>query len=235
MNNGACDPSRQNNREGPSSQMPSVYAGAVQLLFEMNHAEEALEIAEAWHARAFLEVLTESRIDLRRDLSPEQNTREDKLLENISRIQKELWTPSLAKEREQTLSAELQNVETSLEAFQLEIRRTNPRYASVKYPQPLKPENIAKELLDADTALIEFVLGEKQSFAWVIHNDKIAAITLPAERDISALISEYRTALTEKVSSLTAARAAIKLNAISRQLYQKLLQPLERIWRRLTN
>jgi CHAT domain-containing protein len=204
-----------------------VYAGAIELLFAMQRKEEALEIAEAWHARAFLDVLTESRIDLRRDLSREQKTREDKLLENIARIQKELWAPNLATERERALKAELLQAESSLETFQLEIRRANPRYASVKYPQPLEPARIAQELLDDSTALIEYVLGEKQSFAWVIRRGKIAAVTLPAEKEISPLITEYQTALSEKVSSVTAARATTKLNAISRQLYQKLFQPLE--------
>jgi CHAT domain-containing protein/tetratricopeptide (TPR) repeat protein len=204
-----------------------IYAGAIELLFALKRGEEALEIAEAWHARSFLDILTESRIDLRRELSRAQKTREDKLLENIARIQKELWAANLTKDREPTLRSELQTAEAALETFQLELRRANPRYASVKYPQPLKPERIAQDALDADTALIEFVLGERQSFAWVIQRGKIAAVTLPAEKDIVALLTAHRSVLTEKVSALTAAAATAKLNAISHQLYQTLLQPLE--------
>jgi CHAT domain-containing protein len=204
-----------------------VFTRTIAFLVAQNRSEEALEIAEAYHARAFLDVLAESRIDLRKELDAAQKQREAELYKRIARIQKELWQPALPAERAAQLRKDLQAAEHDLMLFQVELRRTNPRYASVKYPQPLKPTNIAAELLDADTALIEFVLGEEKSFAWVIRPGKITAVTLPAKKAITEQIMSYRAALQEKVSALNVAQATTKLNAIGQRLYQSLLQPLE--------
>jgi CHAT domain-containing protein len=205
----------------------SVFTRAIDFLVTQNRAEEALEIAEKYHARAFLDVLAESRIDLRKDLDAAQKKQESELFARIAKIQKELWQPTLPVARAAQLRQELQVAENDLTLFQVELRRANPRYASVKYPQPLKPADIAKTLLKPDSALIEFVLGEKKSFAWVVRPDKITAVTLPAGKDIAALLMTYRAALSERVSSQNVTEATTKLNASGQQLYQQLLQPLE--------
>lgn len=204
-----------------------VFAGAIGSLLSLNRVSEALEVAEAYHARAFSDVLAESKIDLRKELSASQKLREEDLFSRIATIQKELWSPSLSKEREQQLQTELRKAEQQLEEFQLEIRRAIPRYAEVRYPQPIKPERIAKELLDADTALVEFVLGATQSYAWVIHQDKLSSTVLPPEKEIGQLIKDYRAALSEQFSPLATNRAIAGLYARSRKLHQKLFAPLE--------
>src|SRR5581483_9623879 len=76
-----------------------------------------------------------------------------------------------------------------------------PRYARAKAPPPLPHERVAAEVLDSETALVEYVLGDKQSFAWVVFRGR--------------------------VSSQAAAQAIAKLKAQSQPLYQKLFQPLE--------
>jgi CHAT domain-containing protein len=204
-----------------------IFAGAIDLLISLKKEAEAFEIAEAYHARTFLDVLTESRIDLRRELTAAQKQREEAGFNRIATIQKELWNPALARERQLQLQKELQQAERELEAFQLELRRVVPRYASVSYPQLMKPERIAKELLDADTALIEFVLSDEKSFAWVIYQGKLSSITLPPRQEIDALVAEYRQTLSGKVSALTVNSAMAKTSGKSQQLYQKLFAPLE--------
>jgi CHAT domain-containing protein len=215
-------------RAGLGSSLHDAFVSAIDFLFSLNREAEALEIAEAYHARAFLDVLAESKIDLRTQLSQEHRKREDQIFESIASIQKELWKPDLTREREKRLKEDLQRAESELETFQLEMRRINPRYASVKYSQPVKPEFIAKELLDSDSALIEYVLGEKRSFAWVVHKDKITAVILPPKKEIDDLVKEYREALTEKVSALTMGQATAKLHAKGQLLYEKLFRPLDR-------
>ncbi len=204
-----------------------VFTGAIEFLLSHGRTSEALEVAEAYHARAFLDVLAESRIESLGELNQQQKEREDKIFERIAGIQKELWQPNIVPETEQRLKGKLAAAENELEAFRLELRRANPRYASIESPQPIKSENISKELLGGDTALIEFVLSDQKSFAWVIHQDKIFSIVLPPRKEIETAIAEYRELLSEKVSSLTAAQAVAKLKVKGRAVYQKLFQPLE--------
>jgi CHAT domain-containing protein len=214
-------------RAGLASSFREVFVSAIDFLFSLRRETEALEIAEAYHGRAFLDVLAESKIDLRAQVSREHRKREDQIFESISSIQKELWKPELTEEREKRLKEDLRRAESELETFQLEMRRANPRYARVKYSQPVKPESIAKALLDSDTALIEYVLGEKKSFAWVVHQDKITSVILPPKQQIDDLIQDYREALSGKVSSLTMGQATARLKAKSQQLYEKIFRPLD--------
>jgi CHAT domain-containing protein len=204
-----------------------VFTGAIEFLLGQRRTAESLEVAEAYHARAFLDVLNESRIDPAGNLTLEQKEREDKYFERIAGIQKELWQPNIAPEAEPQLKTKLATAENELEAFRLELRRANPHYASVESPQPIKSENIANDLLGSGTALIEFVLGDQKSFAWVVSQNKIFSVLLPPRKEIETALAEYRELLSEKVSSLTAAQAVTKLKAKGRAVSQRIFQPLE--------
>lgn len=204
-----------------------VFTGAIDFLLSQHRLAESLEVAESYHARAFLDVLTESRIDSSGELTPRQKEREDEIFARIAGIQKELWQANVAPETEQQLKSKLAAAENDLDTFHLELRRASPRYASIEAPQPIKPEAISKDLLEADTALVEFVLSDQKSFAWVVHQSKISSAVLPPRKEIETAIAEYQELLSEKVSSLTAVQAVTKLKIKGRALYQKLFQPLE--------
>jgi CHAT domain-containing protein len=214
-------------RAGIVATRHQVFVGAIELLLRLAQAEEAFEVAEAYHARAFLDVLAEAGLDSMTESSPAQQAREDRLLEQIASIQKELWQPEATAEQQQHLKRQLAEAEKALEAFRLEQRRADPRYAGIKAPQPLSHNRIAAELLDAETALIEYVLGDRQSFAWVVFQGQISSVVLPPSKELAVAVADYRTASSSKVSSLTAAQAIAKLKTYSQQLYQQLFQPLE--------
>ncbi len=214
-------------RAGIVATHQQVFAGAIELLLSLARVEEAFEVAESYHARAFLDVLAEVGLDAVTELDPAQQAQEDQLFEQISSIQKELWQPEITAEQEQRLQRQLAEAENALERFRLEQRRADPRYARVKAPQPLPYKRIATELLNAETALIEYVLSYHQSFAWVVFQGKVSFVRLPSSKELTEAVAAYRTAAASKVSSQTAAQAIAKLSAQNQQLYQKLFQPLE--------
>ncbi len=214
-------------RAGILATRQQVFAGAIDLLLKMARPEEAFDVAEAYHARAFLDVLAESALDDLDDLTPEQKAQEDRLFEQISAIQKKLWQPDLPPEPEEKFKRELADAENALDLFRLELRRADPRYAGIKAPQPLSHNRVAAELLEAGTALVEYVLGDKQSFAWVVFQGKVSSVALPPGKELTAAVTAYRAASSSKVSSQSAAQTIAKLKAQSWQLYQKLFQPLE--------
>jgi CHAT domain-containing protein len=217
----------ETSRAGIVATRHQVFAGAIELLLSLSHPEEAFDVAESYHARAFLDVLAETGLDNSQELSPAQQAQEDRRFERISAIQRELWRADAGPEKVQRLKRELAEAERELELFRLEQRRADPRYAGIKTPQPLPCGRIATELLDPQTALIEYVLGDRRSFAWVIAQGRVSSVVLPPGKELSALVSEYRAAASTKVSSQTAAQAIAKLKAQSQRIYQKLFQPLE--------
>lgn len=214
-------------RAGIVASRHNVFAGAIDFLLSQQQTTEALEVAEAYHARAFLDVLAGAGIEAAPDLTAAQREEEDKLFVNIANVQKELWKPELKPEEEKQLNRKLEEAEAVLDTFHLKVRRDNPRYSRVSSPTPIKADRIAKELLPSDTALIEFVLGEQKSFAWIIQQNALTAVTLPPGKEIEALVQQYREIFAGKIGSPSVQQEIAKQKAQGRQIYKKLFQPLE--------
>ncbi len=205
----------------------TVYAETADLLVELHRESEALEVAERGRARAFLDTLALSRTGLAEELTPEQRKREDEILAHISSVQKNLWKENISPDEERKLKAELTSAEDGLEAFHLEVRHSNPRYASIQYPEPVNVSRMQKDLLDAQTVLVEFLLGKKRSLVWVVSRDKLSVGILPPRREIEDEVSDYRKALTGRISALTLAGSLAEVAPAGRKLYRSLLQPVE--------
>jgi CHAT domain-containing protein len=197
-----------------------IFADTVALLLTEKKVDEALAISEKYHARAFLDLLVESRANLRQVLPRELLDREATISKKISATQRELWQEGISKEREQQLKKDLADEENSLEQFQLEVRRSNPRYAALKYLEPLSTQTIQREMLDNQTGLLEYFVGEEKSFAWLVTKDKVSFATLPGAKDLNRLVGDYRKSIAEKSSPAT-------FVAQSHQLYHTLIQPFE--------
>ncbi len=219
-------------RAGIVASRQQVFAGAISLLLSQSKPEEAFEVAESYHARAFLDVLAETGLEATEELTPAQQEHEDQLFEQISGIQRQFWQresgqPELTAEQETQLKQKLAEAEGALQMYRLELRRADPRYASVKAPPTIGFARVATELLDKETALIEFVLGENRSYVWILQAGKLNAINLPPRKELESLVTAFHAASTAKVNSTTAAAAISKLKTQSQPLYETLFQPLE--------
>ena len=213
-------------RAGVLGKSRAVYAEAADLLYETHHEGEALEMAERGRARAFLDMLAESRMGVLDEAKAEQGRREAAILGRISQIQKELWnekSPEAAKKRE----AELAAAEADLQGFHVAVRQSDPRYASIHYPEPVRVSEMQSELLDEHTVLVEYLLGEKRSLAWVVTRKGIVTVSLPARKVIEDQASSYRKALTQRVSTLTVRESLGEIRRSGGKLYGLVFQPIE--------
>ena len=217
----------ETSRASISASRRDLFSDFIELLIKLKRENEAFDVAEHYRARAFLDLLAESRIDLREDLTPTQRERDNALFDRISAIQKERLKESVTPERQHQLEAELTSAENELEAFRLALRRENPRYASVQAAAPLSVERVQKELLAPDTVLLEFKLGEKRSFVWVVSQKSVDVAALPPRIEIERQVKDYRQFLERKVSALTFQRDLADYQSASRKLYQLLIDPIE--------
>lgn len=204
-----------------------VFLSAIDLLVSLGREDEALSVSESYHARAFLDSLVEARADFRRLMPKELIDKEKSILARISAVQKELWQQGIPQEREQQLQKDLAVAEDDLAEFQREVRRSNPKVAGLKYLEPFTHERIQRDLLDPDTALIEYAVGDERSFAWLVSRDKVSYATLPPKGELVRLITDYRKSLTERTPALAAKQAIASLKLKGRQLYRVLLEPFE--------
>jgi CHAT domain-containing protein len=130
--------------------------------------------------------LQEASIDLRADADPELHDRRAnlyrRLAENRNQRDKLLESGSTPRNEIalQTTLASLAAVENDLNVIEIELRRSNPRFATLSAPVSLKSAEI--QALLGDGVLLQYSLGEPRSYAWVVTAATIVGIEL-AGRD----------------------------------------------------
>jgi CHAT domain-containing protein len=89
-----------------------------------------------------------------------------------------------------------QSLLTQLDQLKAQIRVTSPRYAALKYPEPLNLQQIQQQVLDDDTVLLEYSLGEDRSYLWAVTKTSITSYVLPKRSEIEAAVETFRQSLT---------------------------------------
>ncbi|HEY9709521.1 MAG TPA: CHAT domain-containing protein, partial [Oculatellaceae cyanobacterium] len=98
------------------------------------------------------------------------------------------------KQKTDTLLAQLKQLEAK-------IRIASPRYAALKYPEPLTLQQIQQQVLDEDTLLLEYALGEDHSYLWAVSQTSITSYVLPKRSEIEAAAQTFRQSLTPNSSA----------------------------------
>lgn len=70
------------------------------------------------------------------------------------------------------------------EEIEAKIREQSPRYAALTRPQPLGAREIQQQVLDADTLLLEFSLGQERSYLWLVSHNAVKSFEFPKQAEI---------------------------------------------------
>ena len=164
-------------------------------------AADAFAASERARARALLDGLAESGLDLRRDIDPA-------LLRLQQALEQEFdaWAArqrdSLDEGTFSTLAAHLAGEYRDLEArhsrLEAAIRRRNPRYAALVRPRPLTLRQVQQHVLDADTLLLEYALGEQRSYLWAVTAGGFSVHELPSRTELERAARDLYTRLTSR-------------------------------------
>jgi CHAT domain-containing protein len=142
----------------------------------------ALQVSERARARSFREMLVEARADLRKDVPPQLFERERSLQKDLNSKaarQQEMLSSPHSQEDAERAARELRAIEIEYDETQRQIKQAAPRYAALTQPQPLSGEEIRRQLLDDQTALLEYALGDDRSYLWMVTPQKIISYELP--------------------------------------------------------
>jgi CHAT domain-containing protein len=150
----------------------------------------AFQASETGRARSLLELLAEARVAIREDVDASLLERERTLLEQISDVadrQDQLFKFRHTPEQATALAGQLSKLTAEYEQVQDRIRQASPRYAALTQPVPLGLDEIQQKVLDADTVLLEYSLGEEKSYLWAVTPTSIASHELPGRATIEPL------------------------------------------------
>lgn len=186
---------------------------------------EAFHYAERAKARAFLDILTEANADIHEGVSGELREKEAAIYETIAALREDHAGAEDPAQRQEA-EAQLQQVRRELAALKAEMRLKNPRYADLKYPQPAGIAAVQTELLDDQTALLSYVLGDSSSYLFAVSQDDFRIYELPPRREINESVTLFRSML------LHPGQFSFKMFASrANKLYRMLIEPAAEIIR----
>jgi CHAT domain-containing protein/tetratricopeptide (TPR) repeat protein len=154
----------------------------------------ALATAERARGRALIDMLAESRVDIREGVDAALLDRQralDRRLRAAADRRTRILSGAHTDAQAAAAAAEVGTIVTSLEDVEAQIRRTSPKYAALTRPSPLSAAEIQRDLLDSGTLLVEYALGASRSFVFVASQSSIEAYELPRRAAIDEAVGEY--------------------------------------------
>jgi len=159
----------------------------------------AFAVSERARARSLLELLTESRIDVRQGVDSSLLERERSLRQRIAAkaaAQTNLLNRKHAPEQAEAAAKEISSIFAEHEELEAQIRASSPKYAALTQPQPLNLSEVQKQVLDPETLLLEYLIGENASYLFAVSQTSITWRQLPKRAEIEAATRRVRELLT---------------------------------------
>jgi tetratricopeptide (TPR) repeat protein len=192
---------------------------------------KALEVSERARARSLLELLGESRTSIRQGVDPSLAEQEQKLGQLLdakaARLTQSLGGQETTPELEQ-LKAEIGELEHGYQEVRAALRKSSPQYAALTQPRTLTVQQIQQQLLDADTVLLEYSLGDTVSYVCAVDQSGVHGYQLPQKKTIEdvarALYQQLTTRDARKEVDVSAREA--KRERYAKQLSEMVLGPV---------
>ena len=169
----------------------------------------AFNASETGRGRSLLELLKEAGTEIRHGVDPSLLQRESSLGQSIADTAKQqmrLLSREHTAEEAAAAAQEIAELTNEYEQVQARIRETSPRYAELVQPVPLGLDEIQKRVLDPDTLLLEYSVGERKSYVWAVTPNSIRMHELPKGAVLEPLarrVYELLTARNQNVSKET--------------------------------
>lgn len=234
---------RQELRASYFATVQKYYEFYIDLLMQLHKKEPskgynvlALQASERARARNLVELLNQARVDIRRNVDP-------KLVERERDLQQQLNATDFRRIqllKGQYTNKQLEQVKQQIEAFvsdldevQAQIRSLSPEYASLTQSNQLdkltlKLPEIQRQVLDDNTLLLQYSLGEERSYLWAVTKTGITGYEIPKRTDIEAAVNNFNQELRktelEKIDSQVGIKLSqMLLGSVINQLGQKRL------------
>lgn len=179
----------------------------------------ALQASERARARSLLELFNELQMNIRQGVDRDLLKREQELQQQLSSkavTELRLLTGQDDAGNAARLKKEIEALTNAYQEVQTQIRAKNKRYAELIQPQPLTIKEIQQQVLDADTLLLEYALGEERSYLWAVTKSSITSYELPGRARIEALAKQFYQLLIEpnQVYQATADNRGMRLKKV---------------------
>jgi CHAT domain-containing protein/Tfp pilus assembly protein PilF len=211
----------------------NYYSDYIDLLMEQKRPDRAFQVLERSRAQTLLEMLTTAHVDIRKGVDAGL-MHQERSVQELLRAKIDRRIHLLSDEHDDELLAllnkEIGELLTQYKDIEGQIRISSPGYAALTQPQPLNAEQIQEQLLDRDTLLLEYSLGEDRSYLFALTRDSLHAYELPKRAEIEALAGQLYKALSgqDEVAKVTGKRGRsdkAHVDKLAAALSQMVLRP----------
>jgi len=182
-----------------------AYQNIIDLLYilktrfpDRHYDQEAFDYLEKAKARAFLDSLEVSSVNVSQGIDMKLSNREKEVARDISKLYTKLLMPELSDDERKTAIEQLKSSEEKYEELKREIRATSPAYANLRYPKSLTYKEIERNILDSGVAYFCYSIGKEKSYGFVLSERGLKMFPIPSRQDIQNQVIEYRRAISDK-------------------------------------
>jgi CHAT domain-containing protein/Tfp pilus assembly protein PilF len=166
----------------------------IDLLMRDHRESSAFEFSERARGRTLLESIAETRISVSEGVDRKIAERVTSLraaIDSTSEKYRELLSSQPNAKQRNELNDELHRLEAELDLAEGQLRTRNPRYADLAKPELLTLQEVQRQILDGESILLEYVLGDQSSYLWAVTRDTFDSYSLPRESEVETHVREF--------------------------------------------
>ncbi|NEP87817.1 MAG: CHAT domain-containing protein [Okeania sp. SIO2C2] len=186
---------------------------------------KAFHASERSRARAFLELLNEASVNIRQGIDPKLAMAETELQQQLNAIETQrikLLSGEYTCEQKANIEQTRDQLIDEYNQLRIKIRTTSPNYAALTEPQPLTLKEVQQQVLDDNTLLLQYSLGEESSYLWAVTKDSIHSYQLPPQAKIKNAAIE----LMVRITSPRERNDIAKVDSAADELTEILIKPV---------
>jgi CHAT domain-containing protein/tetratricopeptide (TPR) repeat protein len=170
------------------------------------YAGEAFATTEKGRSRALLDSLGNAGDQITEGIDPSLLQKRSELIEHQSELADQLIGLS-ERDRganvkdDESLEASIDQLSVEAAQIEAQIRTASPRYAALTSAVPLSMVEVQSQLTDDKTVLLDYLVGDKQSYLWVVSHDSARLVPLASRSEIIAAASQVRDQLLASASA----------------------------------
>ena len=153
---------------------------------DANDIARSFEVSERSRSRSLIDLLQKAKVEFKQSVDVKLLEKEIDIANEINskyQTRERLIAQKSERVKIDEINTEIKKLEFEAANLNLQIRRENPRYADLINGKTLSTKDVQK-LLDDETVLLEYKLGEKRSFLWLVTKDSIKYFVLPKRVEI---------------------------------------------------
>lgn len=149
-----------------------------------NHdfAASAFSVSDSARARSLIDLISASGADIRAEATVAQLERERELrglIRSQAQYALELSMTNDDAVESEAVSQQMNKLRNEYLELQAQLRKPTAGFDALSPPQPLTVAQIQTELLDDDSIVLEFSLGEERSYLWAVTRQTFSSYELP--------------------------------------------------------